>query len=65
MHTFWDNIWKFPKFIISVFIGFFLTAVYPIFELSKNKQINYLIMIILLLVIITLYLILKLMLGYG
>nr|SCW23057.1 Hypothetical protein ycf33 [Nemalion sp. H.1444] len=65
MHTFWDNIWRFPKFIISVFLGFFLTAVYPIFQLSKNRKISYLVLATLLLIIITLYLVLKLMLNYD
>nr|YP_010873250.1 Ycf33 [Nemalion vermiculare]WGV34473.1 Ycf33 [Nemalion vermiculare] len=65
MHTFWDNIWKFPKFVFSVFIGFFLTAVYPIFQLSKNKKVNYFLLMSLLLVIIMLYLVLKSMLDYG
>ncbi|WP_366943212.1 DUF751 domain-containing protein [uncultured Thermosynechococcus sp.] len=65
MDTFWNNISKFPKFIISVFIGFFLTTVYPIFKLLKNKKTNYGIIIFLFLISSMLYLILKLMLGYA
>lgn len=65
MDTFWNNISKFPKFIISVFIGFFLTTVYPIFKLLKNKKTNCGIIIFLFLISSMLYLILKLMLGYA
>lgn len=65
MDTFWNNINKFPKFIISVFIGFFLTTAYPIFKLLKNKKTNYGIAIILIAICYILYLILKLMLGYA
>nr|WOA02417.1 hypothetical protein [Gloiopeltis furcata] len=40
MHTFWNNINKYPRFFISIIIGFFLTTFRPIFELlgsEKNK----------------------------
>nr|YP_009312964.1 Hypothetical protein ycf33 [Helminthora furcellata]SCW21218.1 Hypothetical protein ycf33 [Helminthora furcellata]SCW24078.1 Hypothetical protein ycf33 [Helminthora furcellata] len=65
MYNFWENIWKFPKFIISVFIGFFLTAAYPFFQLSKKKKISYFIPLILFLLIGFLSNILRLMLGYS
>nr|YP_009313986.1 Hypothetical protein ycf33 [Hommersandiophycus borowitzkae]SCW22240.1 Hypothetical protein ycf33 [Hommersandiophycus borowitzkae] len=64
MHIFWDNIWKFPKFILSVFLGFFLTAAYPFLQLSKSRKILYVIMIIVAVNLYLLYIILKYMLGY-
>nr|YP_009315013.1 Hypothetical protein ycf33 [Scinaia undulata]SCW23468.1 Hypothetical protein ycf33 [Scinaia undulata] len=63
MYTFWQNISKFPKFIISVLLGFFLTTFYPVFKSLKNQKINYLSAILILLIL--LYSILKSMLGYA
>nr|YP_009315216.1 Hypothetical protein ycf33 [Titanophycus setchellii]SCW23671.1 Hypothetical protein ycf33 [Titanophycus setchellii] len=64
MNIFWGNIWKFPKFLISVFIGFFLTAAYPFFQLSKNTKIFYFTLLVLILLTGFLVIILKEMLGY-
>nr|YP_009732258.1 hypothetical protein [Gracilaria spinulosa]QHS70817.1 hypothetical protein [Gracilaria spinulosa] len=38
MTKFWNNINKFPRFIFSVIIGFFLTTFRTIFELLKKKN---------------------------
>nr|YP_009398765.1 hypothetical protein [Kuetzingia canaliculata]ARW67951.1 hypothetical protein [Kuetzingia canaliculata] len=38
MSNFWDNLNKFPRFLISVLIGFFLTTFNAIFKLLKNKK---------------------------
>nr|YP_010619348.1 hypothetical protein PNY92_pgp027 [Amplisiphonia pacifica]WAX03361.1 hypothetical protein [Amplisiphonia pacifica] len=38
MSNFWVNLYKFPRFLISVLIGFFLTTFQPIFKLLKNKK---------------------------
>ena len=38
MSDFWVNLYKFPRFLIGVFIGFFLTTFQPIFKLLKNKN---------------------------
>nr|YP_009295910.1 hypothetical protein Schim_164 [Schimmelmannia schousboei]AOM64845.1 hypothetical protein Schim_164 [Schimmelmannia schousboei] len=65
MHTFWDNINKFPRFLISVLAGFFLTTLYPIFELLQDKKTRILLIIISCLSISILYQILKLMLGLN
>nr|YP_009294358.1 hypothetical protein Palma_166 [Palmaria palmata]AOM67798.1 hypothetical protein Palma_166 [Palmaria palmata] len=65
MYNFWENIIKFPKFIISVFVGFFLTTIYPIFKLLKNKRTSYLIGTTIALVLLLIYITLKLMLGYS
>nr|BBI37201.1 Conserved hypothetical plastid protein [Palmaria palmata] len=65
MYNFWENIIKFPQFIISVFVGFFLTTIYPILKLLKNKRTSYLIGITIALVFLLIYITLKLMLGYA
>nr|YP_009314190.1 Hypothetical protein ycf33 [Izziella formosana]SCW22444.1 Hypothetical protein ycf33 [Izziella formosana] len=65
MHIFWENIWKFPKFLISVFLGFFLTAAYPFFQLSKKRKTLYILLCILTLLLVFLVITLKEMLGYS
>nr|YP_009315826.1 Hypothetical protein ycf33 [Trichogloeopsis pedicellata]SCW24484.1 Hypothetical protein ycf33 [Trichogloeopsis pedicellata] len=65
MYIFWENVWKFPRFLISVCVGFFLTAAYPFFQLSKNKKMLYLILFIFSLLSGIFYTILKSMLGYS
>nr|YP_010471044.1 hypothetical protein Ycf33 [Synarthrophyton patena]UVF62873.1 hypothetical protein Ycf33 [Synarthrophyton patena] len=65
MYIFWDNILKFPRFLISVLIGFFLTTFKPFFELLRDKK-NRIILIITISFSCTLFLkILKLMLGLN
>nr|YP_009398124.1 hypothetical protein [Gredgaria maugeana]ARW67310.1 hypothetical protein [Gredgaria maugeana] len=54
MSDFWVNLYKFPRFLISVLIGFFLTTFQPIFKLLKNKK-SILILIILLIIIMILF----------
>ena len=39
MDNFKNNIYKFPRFLISVFLGFFLTTLRPIFKSLKKKYI--------------------------
>nr|QVY58046.1 hypothetical protein [Betaphycus gelatinus] len=38
MNNFWNNINKFPRFLIVVFTGFFLTTLKPIFKLLTDKK---------------------------
>nr|YP_010850901.1 hypothetical protein Ycf33 [Lophurella mutabilis]WGH13662.1 hypothetical protein Ycf33 [Lophurella mutabilis] len=38
MSNFWVNLYKFPRFLINVLIGFFLTTFQPIFKLLKNRK---------------------------
>nr|QVY58251.1 hypothetical protein [Eucheuma denticulatum] len=63
MNNFWNNINKFPKFLIVVFTGFFLTTLQPIFELLTNKKKKIIGIIIIILFISTIYYILSIMLG--
>nr|YP_009660575.1 conserved hypothetical plastid protein [Corallina chilensis]QCS25523.1 conserved hypothetical plastid protein [Corallina chilensis] len=65
MHIFWDNILKFPRFFISVLVGFFLTIFNPFFELLKKPQQRYILIIILGTISIIILQILKLMLAIN
>ncbi|CCP38097.1 conserved hypothetical plastid protein (plastid) [Chondrus crispus] len=65
MNTFWENISKFPRFLISVIAGFFLTTLYPIFELLKDKKKRFFTVIIVLLIITSTYTLLRLMLAIN
>nr|YP_010850703.1 hypothetical protein Ycf33 [Lophurella hookeriana]WGH13464.1 hypothetical protein Ycf33 [Lophurella hookeriana] len=38
MSDFWVNLYKFPRFLISVLMGFFLTTFQPVFKLLKNRK---------------------------
>nr|YP_010728735.1 hypothetical protein P6G74_pgp169 [Phymatolithon calcareum]WEA76922.1 hypothetical protein [Phymatolithon calcareum] len=65
MYIFWDNISKFPRFFISVLMGFFLTTFNPFFELLRDEK-SRLILIIALSFFTTILLqILKLMLALN
>jgi Protein of unknown function (DUF751) len=63
MYIFWNNINKFPQFIISVFIGFFLTTIYQIFKLLSSKKTRVIIVLFLAIFSVSFYRILRLMLG--
>lgn len=40
MNNFWNNVYRFPRFFISVIIGFFLVTFRPIYhKLKKQKNI--------------------------
>ena len=57
MNNFWENIYKFPRFLISVFIGFFLITLKPIFKLFRKQKNQLLILTIGSLFIYILYII--------
>nr|YP_009296319.1 hypothetical protein Sebd_167 [Sebdenia flabellata]AOM65254.1 hypothetical protein Sebd_167 [Sebdenia flabellata] len=38
MNNFWNNLNKYPRFLLSVLVGFFLTTLHPIFKLFTNKK---------------------------
>nr|YP_009296114.1 hypothetical protein Schiz_166 [Schizymenia dubyi]AOM65049.1 hypothetical protein Schiz_166 [Schizymenia dubyi] len=64
MYIFWDNVSKFPKFLLSVMLGFFLTTFRGIFRLLTDKKNIFFIILIFTLVSI-IYSILKLMLALN
>nr|QCI06456.1 hypothetical protein [Dictyurus purpurascens] len=65
MYNFWNNIYKFPRFLIAVFIGFFLTTFQPIFKLLKNKKSTVIFLTTIISIISLIYLVLKKMTGLN
>nr|YP_009397311.1 hypothetical protein [Thuretia quercifolia]ARW66497.1 hypothetical protein [Thuretia quercifolia] len=63
MYNFWNNIYKFPRFLIAVLIGFFLTTFQPVFKLLKSKKLVIIFTSIIVCIIMIIYLILKKMTG--
>nr|WCH55603.1 hypothetical protein [Hypnea pseudomusciformis] len=62
MNNLWKNIKKFPLFIISVFIGFFLTTIQPFFKLLKKRKNRIIIPTTITIILIIIYNTLRLML---
>lgn len=65
MNNLLDNIYKFPRFLISIILGFFLTTFQPIFKLLKNKKINKFIIIVIVIILTSIYVTLRLMLSIN
>nr|YP_009297094.1 hypothetical protein Ceram_161 [Ceramium japonicum]AOM66437.1 hypothetical protein Ceram_161 [Ceramium japonicum] len=65
MNNFWNNIYKFPTFFISVVAGFFLVSIRPILQAFKNKKYIIPIIIIFNTIIYITYIILKKMLDIN
>nr|QCI05070.1 hypothetical protein [Callithamnion tetricum] len=65
MNNLLDNIYKFPRFLISIILGFFLTTFQPIFKLLKNKKTNTLILTVILIILTSIYTTIKLMLSIN
>nr|YP_009397720.1 hypothetical protein [Dipterosiphonia australica]ARW66906.1 hypothetical protein [Dipterosiphonia australica] len=63
MSDFWVNLYKFPRFLINVLIGFFLTTFKPIFKLLENKNNRFIFTIILMIIMMLSYKIIYLMTG--
>ena len=63
MSDFWNNISRYPRFFISSLVGLILVIVSPFRNLFKIKKFRFVIPIILVLTIGTLYLILLNMTG--
>ena len=63
MNDFWSNVSRYPRFFISSLIGLILVIVTPIRNLFKIKKFRFIIPIIFLITISTLYLILVNMTG--
>nr|YP_009395665.1 hypothetical protein [Vertebrata isogona]ARW64637.1 hypothetical protein [Vertebrata isogona] len=63
MSNFWVNLYKFPRFLIGVFLGFFLTTFQPVFQLLKKKKGGVIFIILILIIIGTVYKIINKMTG--
>ena len=65
MLIFWDNMSRFPRFFISVLVGFFLTIFNQFFELLKDPKKQVLSIIGLCIIFSILMRVLKLMLALN
>nr|YP_009397923.1 hypothetical protein [Sonderella linearis]ARW67109.1 hypothetical protein [Sonderella linearis] len=63
MSNFWNNLYKFPRFLTGVIIGFFLTTFNPIFKSLKSKKNKIIFIIVTIIIIATCYTIIKMMIG--
>jgi hypothetical protein len=63
MNDFWSNVSRYPRFFISSLIGLILVIITPIRNLFKIKKFRFIIPIIFLIIISTLYFILLSMSG--
>ena len=64
MNDFWTNVSRYPRFFISSLVGLILVIVAPFRNLFKIKKFRFIIPIIFLISIITLYSILLNMTGF-
>jgi Protein of unknown function (DUF751) len=64
MNDFWTNVSRYPRFFISSLVGLILVIIAPFRNLFKIKKFRFIIPIIFLITIITLYLILLNMTGF-
>nr|YP_010951612.1 Ycf33 [Laurencia catarinensis]WMP12551.1 Ycf33 [Laurencia catarinensis] len=63
MSSFWENLDKFPRFLISVLAGFFLTTFKTFFKQLKNTKSKISLIVVITIIIITTYTIIKKMTG--
>nr|ARW68783.1 hypothetical protein [Palisada sp.] len=63
MSGFWQNLYKFPRFLISVLAGFFLTTFSSIFKQLKTTKSKISLITIITIMIIIMYTIIKKMTG--
>ena len=63
MNNFWTNILRYPRFFISSLLGLIFVILTPFRNLFKNPKSRNFLFIFILLFIITLYFILKAMIG--
>lgn len=38
MNNFWNNVYRFPRFFVSVIIGFFLVTFRPLYKKLKQQK---------------------------
>nr|YP_010241955.1 hypothetical protein LWB66_pgp028 [Coscinodiscus wailesii]QTI82870.1 hypothetical protein [Coscinodiscus wailesii] len=64
MNNFWNNIFRYPRFFISSFIGLILVILNPFRKIFKVTKLRSLLFLFILLLFISLYNIIKNMLGF-
>nr|QCI05723.1 hypothetical protein [Cryptopleura ramosa] len=65
IYNFWENLYKFPRFLITVLIGFFLTTFEPIFKLLTNEKRKIILINLIIITTSVLYVIIKKMTGQN
>nr|WDB00518.1 ORF47 [Cavernulicola chilensis] len=65
MTNFWQNLKRFPKFIIGVIIGLIVVIITPIIRMMGTSRNQYLIPLIFLIATVTICLVLKTMLQLS
>ena len=63
MNDFWINLFRYPRFFISTLIGLILVILSPFKNLFKNSKLRFFLIIFILVFLITLYNIVKTMVG--
>jgi hypothetical protein len=63
MNNFWNNIFRYPRFFISSVIGSLLIILTPFKNLLVNSKIRVFVILLILLFLISLFLIIKSMVG--
>ena len=64
MNNFWNNIFRYPRFFISSFIGLILVIITPFRKWFKVAKLRSFLFLFILLLFLSLYTILKNMLGF-
>lgn len=64
MNNFWNNIFRYPRFFISSFFGLILVLITPFRKIFKVGKLRSLLFLFILLLFLSLYNILKNMLGF-
>jgi len=64
MNNFWNNIFRYPRFFISSFIGLILVILNPFRKIFKVTKLRSLLFLFILLLFVSLYNIIKNMLGF-
>jgi len=59
MNDFWNNLSRYPRFFISSLLGLILIILTPFRNLLKNRKLRVILLFMLILLILTLFLILK------
>ena len=63
MNDFWNNIFRYPRFLISSFTGLILVILTPVRNLFKIPKLRLLLLVFILLFFLSLYKVLNNMLG--
>lgn len=64
MNNFWNNIFRYPRFFVSSFFGLILIILTPFRKLFKIPKLRNFLFLFILILVISLYTILKNMLGF-